>query len=192
MQSTSGRPPMPGHIVNMVEEFCRSHLHRACNSKHATRTSPTCINGTTIGAFVSCVDSTWKLDTCPSHASSKKTNHRQAYNCKNAQQLIAVGCVCVTWALGREVCLPYFDHLRSRLITPPLKLLLTSIKDYYGSHITRNFHPPATPFYSCKSTSADISIVCPLDPVASLQLGTPTSIYQLCGSSSRPSFVEPK
>ena len=41
--------------------------------------------------------------------------------------------VCVTCALGREVHLPYYDHLRSRLVTSPLSLLLTRIKGYYGS-----------------------------------------------------------
>ena len=84
-------------------------------------------------------------------------------------------CVCVTWALGREVRLPYYDHLRSKLVTSPLSLLLTRIEGYYG--LTCSFHPPATPsrLLSDKVMAADFGIVCPLDPIASLASSAPTS-----------------
>ncbi len=55
-----------------MEDLCRSHLHRAYNSKHATGTFPTCASSSTIGTVVSCADLTWKTDTCPWHAHSKR------------------------------------------------------------------------------------------------------------------------
>jgi hypothetical protein len=55
--------------------------------------------------------------------------------CRGARNPSVV-CVCVTWALGREVCLPYYDQLRSRLVTSPLSLLLTRIKGFYESQLS--------------------------------------------------------
>jgi hypothetical protein len=73
--------------------------------------------------------------------------------------------VCVSWAQGREVCLSYYDHLRSMLVTSPLSLLLTRIKGYYQS--TTYPHLPPTSHslpLSDKVMSADFGAVCLLDP----------------------------
>ncbi len=55
------------------------------------------------------------------------------------------GRVCVTWVLGREVCLPYYDHLRSRLVTPLLSLLLTKIKGCYRTTSIPQLSPTSHP-----------------------------------------------
>ena len=89
--------------------------------------------------------------------------------------------VCVTCALGREVHLPYYDHLRSRLVTSPLSLLLTRIKGYYRS-ITYPQLPPTSHSFplSDKVMSVSFGAICPLDPIASLASSAPTSACQLC------------
>ena len=67
--------------------------------------------------------------------------------------------VCATWALGREVCLPYYDHLRSRFVTSPLSLLLTELKVVTSPQVTCSFHPPATPSRSMIARSSCITCV---------------------------------
>ncbi len=69
--------------------------------------------------------------------------------------------ICVTWALGREVRLPYYDHLRSRLLTSPLSLLLTRIKGWYKSTTYPQLPPTTHSFlFSGKVMSADFGAVC--------------------------------
>ncbi len=89
--------------------------------------------------------------------------------------------MCVTWALGREVCLPYYDRLGSRLVTSPLSLLLTRIKGCYRSTAYLQLPPTSHSFpLSDKVMSACFGAVCLLDPIASLALSTPTSACQVC------------
>jgi hypothetical protein len=94
--------------------------------------------------------------------------------------------MCVTWALGREVCLPYYDHLTPMLITSPLSLLLTMIKGCYESTTSPQLPPTShSVLLSDKVMSADSGIVYPLDSVASLASSAPTSACQLCWFSHR-------
>jgi hypothetical protein len=73
---------------------------------------------------------------------SPKSMERYNYSLSDASQTtvrqsrLAIGSVCVTWALGRKGHLSYYDQLRSRLITPPLSLLLTRIKGFYESQLS--------------------------------------------------------
>ena len=89
--------------------------------------------------------------------------------------------VCVTWALSGEVRLPYYDNLRSRLVTSHLSLLLTRIKGYYRSTTYPQLPPTSHPFLlSDKVMPAGFGAVCPLDSIASLASSAPTSACQLC------------
>jgi hypothetical protein len=101
-------------------------------------------------------------------------------------------CVCVTWALGREVPLPYDDQLRSRLVTSPLSLLLTKIKGVYEPQLS--LPPPTSHSFSLsdKVMSASFSAICLLDPVASLRRALPPLPANCVDTVAGPSLVIPK
>ena len=103
--------------------------------------------------------------------------------------------VCVTCALGREVHLPYYDHLslRSRLITSPLSLLLTRIKGCYGSTTYPQLPPTSHSFLlserSCQQISAPSDRPIQLHHLRRAHPPLPASCVD---SVARPSLVIPK